>query len=144
MTPPPELSPEEPAASQSDAGKSTRLQRRALAALADELSTRTPAPRANPSVVARPLPTEPRLEFQPKSQLEVPLEPRIESRPEPQIAPPQPVAAEPTSTADKAWPKWRIVSEQRCASRSNLPVTGTGSGGSGGTAFAVARAPPHP
>ena len=83
----------------------TPLQRRALAALADELSSRPPAPGVNPSVVARPLPTEPHHEFQPESQLDVPIEPRIESRPEPQIVPPLPVAAEPTSAADETLPE---------------------------------------
>ena len=62
VTPPqePELSPEDPAASLSNAEKSARLQHQALAARADELSARMPAPRVNPSVVARSLPTEPR------------------------------------------------------------------------------------
>jgi flagellar protein FliO/FliZ len=101
-TPRPELPPEEPAAWRSDAARSTRLQRRSLAALADELSTRSPAPRANPSVTARPIPSEPRREFEPESQLEVPPEPGIASRPEPQIAPPQPVVAPPTPTAHQS------------------------------------------
>ena len=76
---------------------STPLRRDALAALADELSSRAHAPRESPTTDARPHPNAPRPELRP----ELRPEPRVEPRPEPRSAT-QPVAAETPSAADES------------------------------------------
>jgi len=109
---------QEPTAGQllAQAEPSTRLQRDTLAALANELSTRLPAPPQGSATLARPHPVEPRPEPQSEPghglQSEPGTEPRSEpgqqyqpesrdeARPEPP-QPAQPAAEENASTADE-------------------------------------------
>lgn len=95
-----ESSLEEPAASplQPHGETTPRPQRDTPAPLADELSTRPPAPRKSPTTVTRPHPTEPRPESRSEHRGEPRVEPRITT---PQPAAAQPAAAEATSTADE-------------------------------------------
>ena len=95
---------------------STRLQRDALAALANELSTRPPAPPKDSATLTRSHPIEPRLEprSEPGEELETgPVaeprtepglknqpEPRVETQPDPPL-PAQTAATETASTADE-------------------------------------------
>jgi flagellar protein FliO/FliZ len=101
--------PLEPAKGQLRAqADSTGLQRQSLAALANELSTRPPAPRKSSATVVQPQPIEPQAELGSDPGQESRSEPAPESRPEhsvePQPEPPmeppqpaQPAVAETTS-----------------------------------------------
>ena len=108
---------QEPAAGQvlAQAEPSTRLQRDALAALANELSNRAPAPKGS-ATLTRPPPVEPRPEPRPEPRQELQFEPGTEPRselgpeklPEPPVEmqperplPAQPAATEIASTADE-------------------------------------------
>lgn len=85
-----ESSPEEPVLLvQSQARTLTRPHHDMLAVLADELSTRRPAPGKTPTAVTRPHATDTRAELEP--------EPRFKPQPEPQIEKPQPVETEPAA-----------------------------------------------
>jgi flagellar protein FliO/FliZ len=133
--------PQEPAAGQlrAQAETSTRLQRDTLAALANELSSRPPAPRKNSATVARPHPIEPRSELRTASELRPEADPelrsepdpesqpehRVEPQPEPPMEAPQPAraaAAETASTADEDLAELARLLEVKLR-KPNVPVT---------------------
>jgi flagellar protein FliO/FliZ len=118
VTPPqePELSPEDPAASLSNAEKSARLQHQALAARADELSARMPAPRVNPSSLPGrfQLSLAPRLGQKRTSRCR--SNPALNRGPSRRLPHRGWSLRSPHPWQTKTWPKWRIVSKQHCAS----------------------------
>ena len=103
---------QDPAAGQrqAQAEPSTRLQRDTLAALANELSTRPPAPRKSSATVVRPQPIEPRPElgsepgpeFGSETRPELWSEPAPESRPEHRVEPQPELPMEPPQPAQPA------------------------------------------
>jgi hypothetical protein len=110
-----------------------RPQRDTLAALADELTTRSPVPSRNRPAAARPLPDESLIESRQELQQEPRPEPRIEPRAEPRaeaprkpVAPPAPQVSPAPATEAVATPDQSLADmAQRLEAALRKPATET-------------------